>query len=96
MTSTAHLLCRATLVICPVSLMGQWLEESKSKLEGSMRFSMHHGSGRIRDAHRLATDYDLVVTTYQVCIPEYPSLLLSATSSTDAILDLASGCNKAD
>ncbi|CAL5222943.1 g5380 [Coccomyxa viridis] len=56
---------RATLVICPVSLVGQWLEEAKSKLDGSLRLYMYHGTGRIRDAQRLASDYDLVVTTYQ-------------------------------
>lgn len=59
------LLCRATLVICPVPLVGQWLEEAKSKLDGSLRLYMYHGTGSIRDAQRLANDYDLVVTTYQ-------------------------------
>ncbi len=53
-------------MICSVSLVGQWLDEAKSKLDGSLRLYMYHGSGRIRDAQRLATDYDLVVTTYQV------------------------------
>ena len=60
------MLCRATLVVCAVSLVGQWLDEAKSKLDGSLRLYMYHGSGRIRDAARLACDYDLVVTTYQV------------------------------
>ena len=63
---SSALLCRATLVICPVSLVGQWLEEAKSKLDGSLRLYMYHGGNRIRDAKRLATDYDIVVTTYQV------------------------------
>ena len=53
-------------MICPVSLVGQWLEEARSKLDGSLRLYMYHGGSRIRDARRLATDYDLVVTTYQV------------------------------
>ena len=53
-------------MICPVSLVGQWLEEAQSKLDGSLRLYMYHGGSRIRDARRLATDYDLVVTTYQV------------------------------
>ena len=53
-------------MICPVSLVGQWLEEAKSKLDGSLRLYMYHGSSRIRDTGRLARDYDLVVTTYQV------------------------------
>ena len=53
-------------MICPVSLVGQWLDEAKSKLDGSLRLYMYHGPRRIKDAARLATDYDLVVTTYQV------------------------------
>ena len=53
-------------MVCTVSLVGQWLDEAKSKLDGSLCLSMYHGSGRIRDAARLASDYDLVVTTYQV------------------------------
>ena len=60
------MLCRATLVVCAVSLVGQWLDEAKSKLDGSLCLYMYHGSRRIRDAARLASDYDLVVTTYQV------------------------------
>lgn len=60
------LVCRATLVICAVSLVGQWLDEAKSKLDGSLRLYMYHGSGRNRDAGYLATNFDLVVTTYQV------------------------------
>ena len=62
----SNALGRATLVICPVSLVGQWLEEAKSKLAGSLRLYMYHGPRRIKDAARLATDCDNVVTTYQV------------------------------
>ena len=60
---------RATLVICAVSLVGQWLEEAKSKLDGSnsnLRLYMYHGSSRKRDPAFLATNFDLIVTTYQV------------------------------
>jgi hypothetical protein len=60
------LLHRATLVVCAVSLVGQWMEEAKSKLNGSLRMYQYHGQGRKRDPQKLATDYDLVVTTYQV------------------------------
>lgn len=55
---------RATLVVCAVSLVGQWIEEARSKTGGSLRIHMYHGSGRIRDPKRLANDFDLVVTTY--------------------------------
>jgi len=46
--------------------VGQWLDEAKSKLDGSLRLYMYHGTDRIRDAAHLTTNYDLVVTTYQV------------------------------
>lgn len=59
---------RATLVVCAVSLVGQWMEEAKSKLSGSLRIYQYHGQGRNKDAQKLATDYDLVVTTYQVIL----------------------------
>ena len=53
-------------MVCAVSLVGQWMEEARSKLNGSLRMYQYHGQGRNRDVQSLATDYDLVVTTYQV------------------------------
>ena len=55
-------------MICAVSLVGQGLDEAKSKLDGSLELYMYHGSSRRRDAHYLAEIYDLVVTTYQVLL----------------------------
>ena len=57
----------ATLVVCAVSLVGQWIAEAKSKLsdDSSLRIHMYHGTARDRSTKRLAEDYDLVVTTYE-------------------------------
>jgi SWI/SNF-related matrix-associated actin-dependent regulator of chromatin subfamily A3 len=57
----------ATLVVCPVSLVGQWVDEANSKLavDSSLRIHMYHGSRRIREPTRLANDFDLVVTSYE-------------------------------
>mmetsp|Transcript_13439 Transcript_13439/g.44267 ORF Transcript_13439/g.44267 Transcript_13439/m.44267 type:complete len:1465 (-) Transcript_13439:1441-5835(-) len=55
---------KATLVVCAVSLVGQWVSEVKSKLEAPLKIYEYHGSQRIRDPQRLA-EYDVVVTTYQ-------------------------------
>jgi hypothetical protein len=41
--------CRATLVVCAVSLVGQWVAEAQQKLGGSLRVYQYHGQGRIRD-----------------------------------------------
>lgn len=56
----------ATLVVCAVSLVGQWIDEARSKLAGSdtLRIQMYHGSNRVKNAAKLA-EFDLVVTTYQ-------------------------------
>jgi hypothetical protein len=57
----------ATLVVCAVSLVGQWIDEARSKLDGNntLRIHMYHGQKRIRDPKQLAQDFDLIVTTYQ-------------------------------
>jgi SNF2 family DNA or RNA helicase len=43
---------RGTLVVCPVSLVGQWVSEAKSKLTAgvSLKIYEYHGSNRIRNA----------------------------------------------
>ena len=40
---------RATLVVCPVSLVGQWEAEARSKAGRSLRVYAYHGQGRLRD-----------------------------------------------
>jgi hypothetical protein len=55
---------KATLVVCAVSLVGQWIAEAKEKTAGSLKIHMYHGQGRIKEARRLATEFDLIVTTY--------------------------------
>ena len=57
----------ATLVICAVSLVGQWIDEAKSKLDedSGLRILMYHGQQRTKNPKKIAEDYDLVVTTYQ-------------------------------
>ncbi len=61
-----------TLVVCMVSIVGQWLDEARSKLaEGStLKMHMYHNQGRERDPVELAK-YDLVVTTYQTLGSDY-------------------------
>ncbi|KAK9808795.1 hypothetical protein WJX72_003802 [[Myrmecia] bisecta] len=61
----------ATLVVCAVSLVGQWCSEAADKLRGSLRVYMYHGQGRTRDIQKLAMDYDLVVTTYATLTSDY-------------------------
>ncbi|KAK9827580.1 hypothetical protein WJX81_000554 [Elliptochloris bilobata] len=56
---------RATLVMCAVSLEGQWIEEAKTKLNRAPRVCKYHGQCRVRDVLKLANNYDLVIATYQ-------------------------------
>ena len=59
------IISRGTLVICPVSLVGQWIEEAKNKLANPGLVYPYHGQNRKRDASILAKK-NIVVTTYQV------------------------------
>ena len=59
------IISRGTLVICPVSLVGQWIDEAKSKLKDPGLIYPYHGQSRKRDANILAKNA-IVVTTYQV------------------------------
>ncbi|CAK9225479.1 unnamed protein product [Sphagnum troendelagicum] len=54
---------KGTLVVCPVSIVGQWANEVKSKLAANLSIYMYHGSKRIRDPKKLAK-FDIVITTY--------------------------------
>lgn len=54
---------RGTLVVCNVSLVGQWIDEAKSKLKNPGLVYSYHGGNRTRDATILA-EKSIVVTTY--------------------------------
>jgi len=56
---------KATLVVCPTSLLGQWEREVETRVEkGKLRVCVYHGSNKKWLARNLA-NYDLVITTYQ-------------------------------
>ncbi|WIA28309.1 hypothetical protein OEZ86_010860 [Tetradesmus obliquus] len=63
---------RATLVVCAVSLVGQWADEADRRTAGNLRICQYHGSGRFKySEERLATDFDIVVTTYSILCAEF-------------------------
>ena len=56
---------KATLVICPASLIGHWEAEVKSKVRSSGMTSMiYHGPSREKVSARQLAKYDIVITTY--------------------------------
>ena len=66
-----------TLIICPMSLVGQWVDEFRSHVRpGSLRVLMYYGSdrnkGRSNDSrgNSLRT-YDVVITSYGVVTSEW-------------------------
>lgn len=65
-----------TLIICPVSLVGQWKEEIESRIKKLHRPSVYiyHGPKRIRDPEVLSK-FDVVITTYTTLTKEYPKIL---------------------
>lgn len=54
-----------TLVCAPVSLVNQWMEEAKHRLNQDLTVYMYHGGNRVRDPDKLK-QFDIVVTTYGV------------------------------
>jgi len=60
-------LTRGTLVVCNVSLVGQWISEAKSILKDSGMVYSYHGSSRKRDPLKLA-QAAIVVTTYETLV----------------------------
>ncbi|CAM9715351.1 unnamed protein product, partial [Ectocarpus sp. 12 AP-2014] len=56
---------KGTLVVCKVSLVGQWVEEAKRLCGGALSIYPYHGGNRRKDPAFLAK-FDIVVTTYGV------------------------------
>jgi SNF2 family DNA or RNA helicase len=58
-------LCKGTLVVCAVSLVGQWVEEARRLCNNTLTIYPYHGGSRIKDPKKLA-EYDIIVTTYGI------------------------------
>jgi SNF2 family DNA or RNA helicase len=56
----------ATLLVVPLSLVGQWEDELRTRVApaAGLRIGRWYGQGRERDPELLATMYDVVITTY--------------------------------
>ncbi|XP_029699974.1 transcription termination factor 2-like [Takifugu rubripes] len=63
---------KATLIICPASLIHHWTREIDRHVRSSkLSVYLYHGPNRERSARALA-DYDVVVTTYSLVSKEIP------------------------
>ncbi|KAI8331610.1 SNF2 family N-terminal domain-containing protein [Choanephora cucurbitarum] len=56
---------KATLIVCPVSLMDQWRREIKEKTTPPLRVMVYHGAGRTNNPYEFS-QYDVVISSYSV------------------------------
>ena len=67
--------CRraGTLVVCPTTVLQQWLQEFRDKVSFSAGLSayIYHGASRMTDEARLSK-YDVVITTYSILTQQLP------------------------
>lgn len=60
-----------SLIVCPMTLLGQWKAEIETHVQpGSLSFYVHYGQSRPKDAKILAQS-DVVITTYGVLASEF-------------------------
>lgn len=78
-------LVQPALVICPTSLVGNWLNET-TKFTPDLKVLILHGADRHRHFENVA-DYDLVITTYPLVGRDFTQL--EAFQFSDLILDEA-------
>jgi len=57
---------KATLIVAPTSLVGQWSIELDDKCLTKPRILKYYGSSRPRDPEKIINDYDYVLTTYGI------------------------------
>ncbi|OWM75378.1 hypothetical protein CDL15_Pgr021542 [Punica granatum] len=67
---------RATLVICPVVAVSQWVGEiDRFTSKGSTRVLVYHGNNRSRKVEQF-NKYDFVITTYSLAEAEYRKYIM--------------------
>jgi SNF2-related domain/SNF2 Helicase protein len=78
-----------TLVVCPVSVLGNWQRELE-RFAPSLRVKVHHGPDRLRTAEQIIAaraDADVVLTTYSLVARDL--VLLQAVGWGRLVLDEA-------
>ncbi|VFQ89003.1 unnamed protein product [Cuscuta campestris] len=73
-----------TLIVCPTSVLRQWSEELRHKVDNKANLSVlvYHGCNRTKDPFELA-NYDVVLTTYSVVSMEVPKRPLGDDEGKD-------------
>lgn len=64
---------KTTLIVAPLALIRQWESEINTKTKpGTLKVLVHHGPGRTKSVVTMRK-HDVVITTYQVVVSEWPS-----------------------
>ena len=75
----------STLVVAPMSMLGQWQREIAAYTAGAARVRLHYGADRIRSPRDLS-NCDFVLTSFGTLVSEYDGLLknqsIAATKGT--------------
>ncbi|KAI9227603.1 MAG: SNF2 family N-terminal domain-containing protein [Piptocephalis tieghemiana] len=70
-TSGPSTYSKSSLIICPLSVMGNWVRQLEEHVkEGSISWVIHHGPQRTKSPKDLAK-VDVIITTYQTMASEY-------------------------
>ncbi|CEP13873.1 hypothetical protein [Parasitella parasitica] len=68
--SAGELKIKATLIVCPVSLMDQWRREIEEKTSPKLKVLVFHGTSRPSNPRQLAL-YDVIISSYTVTAANY-------------------------
>ncbi|KAM9842904.1 helicase-like transcription factor [Aulostomus maculatus] len=70
--SSEDLSARTTLIICPLSVLSNWMDQFEQHVQGNVKLNMHlyHGSERNRSKKFLSSQ-DVVITTYNVLSADF-------------------------
>ena len=79
----------ATLVVAPMSMIGQWRREILTYTAGAASVRVHYGTERIRSMHELG-GVDFVLTSYGTLASEYDVLLKSQAAASAALAPASS------
>jgi non-specific serine/threonine protein kinase len=84
---------RATLLICPTSLVGNWQREA-ARFAPSLKVVIHHGPQRRADIADQVNSADLVITTYGTVARDYHAM--SSVTWGRVVLDEAQNIKNSD
>eukprot|EP00798_Chlamydomonas_sp_ICE-L_P010643 gene10643-12322_t len=79
---------RATLIVCPLSVLSQWEQQLEEHTQGNMKVYIYHGPSRKQDRSFLA-QHDIVVTTYATMSGDAPGKGVKGVHWLRVVLDEA-------